>query len=422
MSDRRFTYTTPGKAPSYSDEENKAVLFCGRLLFSFTGIGDLGMGRETDVWLAERICEVIAEDEPQDQGAILQGIAAKGTQQFRKLRYRGHRHAFIGVGWARFNPPDPDTPPEPDQFQPYLALISNFHDNGQPLDRAQTDFSVWCRVLQPDEGGFVLDVPKHLSQAEADQLTRELAVADQARDAEALINIMGGQIREVAKREDGVGEGVMINRLARATLGRAPGHFVIAGGPLADTQTFLYVPPSGDTTVQLGPVTTCGGGITKNFRAEPLPADAPPIPRPEPTLPDDPPGLVRRWYLAPIAMVDSPFGKAYTAETLGRGGSSVIPTHEQGHPEHGQPKHDVALVLVSSDNHGPLEDDPRIYPVADLVDLDRPVAELDETKKGWINVVAEKRQVSIEGPAREVLRRIGEQLQPGFDENNYWVK
>jgi hypothetical protein len=98
-----------------------------------------------------------------------------------------------------------------------------------------------------------------------------------------------------------------------------------------------------------------------------------------------------------------------------------MPSHEQGHPRHGRPKHDVALVLVSSDDHGPLEGDPRIYPVADLVDLDRPVAELDETKRGWIQAAAELRQVSPEGSARDVVRRLGEQLQAGFDEQNYWV-
>jgi hypothetical protein len=151
-------------------------------------------------------------------------------------------------------------------------------------------------------------------------------------------------------------------------------------------------------------------------------ADAPPIPRPGPTLPDDPQRLVRRWYLAPIVIIDSPFGKAYTAETLGRGGSAVMPSHEEGHPKHGHPKHEVAFVLVSSDNHGPLVDDPRIYPIADLVDSDRPVAELDDTKRAWINSVAEHRQLSTDGLVREVVRRVGQQLHPDFDETNHWVK
>jgi hypothetical protein len=91
-------------------------------------------------------------------------------------------------------------------------------------------------------------------------------------------------------------------------------------------------------------------------------------------------------------------------------------------PQHGQPKHDVALVVVSSDDHDPLEADARIYPVADLVDLDRPVADLEETKRKWIAAVTEHRQVASDGLARDVVRRLGQQLQPDFDESNYWVK
>jgi hypothetical protein len=268
-------------------------------------------------------------------------------------------------------------------------------------------------VLQDGEG-YVLDVPNHLSHQERDQLAADLGAADRVRNPEALIDVMAAQIKSVAQRVDEVGEGLMINRLPRSTLGNPPGHMVIASGPLADSQTFLYVPPSGETTVQLGPVTTCGQGVTSGFRAEPIPEGFT-IPKPGPTLPDDPPGLVRRWYLTPVigrGTVDAPF----QADTLGRGGSTVLPSREDGHPQH-----EVALVLVSSKDHGPLEADARIYPIGDLVDLDRPVSELDGTKRAWIDAVSKLRQVSSEGSVRDVLHRIGLQLQDGFDESNYWA-
>ena len=113
-----------------------------------------------------------------------------------------------------------------------------------------------------------------------------------------MVQALGDQIRSVSNRADAVGEGLMISVLPRATLGSAPGILAVASGPLADAQTFLYVPPSGDTTVQLGPVTTCGGGIAR-FEAKPLPADYE-RPAPPPTLASDPPGHARRWYLAPV--------------------------------------------------------------------------------------------------------------------------
>src|SRR5204862_3896275 len=122
-----------------------------------------------------------------------------------------------------------------------------------------------------------------------------------ARDLTAMVNILGGTVRGVAARDEGVGEGLMINCLPQTTLGTTE-LMVVASEPLPDAQTFLYVPPSGDTTIQLGPISTCGGTIISGFRAEPIPPGTPPpmIPS-EASLPDDPPGLVRRWYLVPIA-------------------------------------------------------------------------------------------------------------------------
>jgi hypothetical protein len=420
VSDRRFTYMRGDEVLRRDDENNKAILFCGRLMFSFTGFGDLGTERQTDLWLANRICDVIAEaTQPGDQGAVLQGVAAKATELFRKLRYRGQRHAFIGAGWARFNPDQPQAPASPNEMQPYLALISNFHDGSRELSTASTEFSLFVRVLGSDEKVLVFDAPQHLSSIETQELANELAAADGAPSA--MVNALAGRVRIVAARDPGVGAGLMINSLARSALGSPAGFMALASEPLADAQTFLYVPPSGDTAIQLGPVATCGRGVISGFRSEPIPPDTEPPTRPGPTLLGDPPGLVRRWYLVPVAgsgTNDDP----YRAETLGHGGSALIPSHPEGHPRHGHPKHDVALVLVSSDDHGPLEADPRIYPVADLIELDLPVDELDANKRGWIDGVTEVRQVAGDGLVRDVVRRLGQQLEPDFNEESYWVK
>ena len=421
VSDRRFTYMRGRELVKRDDENNKAILFCGRLMFAFTGFGDLGMERQTDVWLANRICDVIAETkQPGDQANVLQGIGAKTTDLFRKPRYRGQRHAFVGAGWVRFNADLPGTPASPGEMQPYMALISNFHDEARELSTASSEFSVFVRVLGLDENVLVFDAPHHLSSIEMQQLTSELTAADRA--PVTMVHALAGWLRTVAARDPNVGRGLMINYLPRSALAPGQAFTAIASGPLADVQTFLYVPPSGDTTVQLGPVTTCGGGVMSGFRSEPIPPEDEPPPRPGPTLPDDPPGLVRRWYLVPVAgsgTNDDP----YHAETLGRGGSALLPSHPSDHPRQGHPKHDVALVLVSSDDHGPLEADPRIYPIADLTDLDLPVAELDATKRAWIESVTDVRGVAVadDGPVRDAVRRLGQQLEPDFDEKNFWV-
>lgn len=415
VSDRRFTFTrADGSLVSRNDERNKAVLFCGRLLFGFAGRGDLGLKRSTDLWLADRICSVLAEHPNADQGGLLRGIADVATELFA-TGYRGQRHAFVGVGWARFGGDPTMAPARPEEFQPYLAGISNFHDaDGRELDTVQDRFSIFLRVLPPGGGGFVFDLPRHLSQPETDQLAARLEAADRVRSVETLVEILANQIHAVADRDPGVGRGLMISILPRRGLGDPSGFTALAGGPTAEAQTFLYVPPSGDTTIQLGPVATCGNGVIAGFRSEPIP-DGRERPATPPTLPQDPPGLVRRWYLVPVAgsgTHDDP----YRAETLGHSASAHLPSREDGHPRHA-----VALAVVSAVNHKELEDHPEIQPLADLADLDAQVADLPAKKHRWLEAVAEIRGVPLEGRARDVIRRIGEQLEPGFNEAGYWT-
>jgi hypothetical protein len=91
------------------------VLFCGRLFFGFTGRGDLGRSRRTDLWLAERIAEIVSGSHGGDQGTLLRGVATTATELFAKA-YRGQRHAFIAVGWARFGARATNEPGEAAEF------------------------------------------------------------------------------------------------------------------------------------------------------------------------------------------------------------------------------------------------------------------------------------------------------------------
>ena len=63
VSDRRFTYMRGRELVKRDDENNKAYpVLAGRLMFAFTGFWPPGYRqRQTDVWLANRICDVIAE-------------------------------------------------------------------------------------------------------------------------------------------------------------------------------------------------------------------------------------------------------------------------------------------------------------------------------------------------------------------------
>jgi hypothetical protein len=416
VSDRRFTYTGPdGLVRSRNDEKNKSVLFCGRLMFGFAGRGDLGSKRRSDLWLAQAICEAVESDGPTDQGQILRAIAEKCTALFRRA-YRGERHAFVGAGWAHFVESESDpSPVSQADYRPYLATISNFHDGeGKELPDVNDEFGIWLRPLLPGEGGFVWAVPHHLSQAELALLTKRLASADSARSPLMIAEYLAGQIKTVATRDPGVGEGLMISVLPRASLGLVPGIMALAGPPDSESQSFLYVPPSGDTTIQLGPVTTCGGGVTSGFEAKPIPEDFELPTRPA-TLPEDPPGLVRRWYLAPI-IGSGTEADPYMVETLGQGGSGPIESGADG-----RPCHERTVVLISSSDHSQLLADPRIQAICDLSDLDSEVGDVGQEKFGWIEAASAAHGVRDIGVVRDVLRQIGERYQENFDEANFWV-
>jgi hypothetical protein len=271
VSDRRFTFVNPdGSVQRRDDESNKMVLFCGRIMFGFTGRGDLGMERQTDMWLANRIGEIDAAQGEPSQLGLLSGIAKKLTDLFKKRRYRGHRHAFVAAAWARMQPAAPSQPARPDEMTPYLAYISNFHNaNGDELGTVSASFEVFVRPLSNGEPVAIMGAPAHLSDPELQMLEREFTEASGHGDREAMIGILGSKIREVAGRDENVGEGLMISIFPRSSIGNREGLY-IAGAMEGDLRSFLYVPPSDDVSVQLGPVFTCGQGIASGFEARGL--------------------------------------------------------------------------------------------------------------------------------------------------------
>jgi hypothetical protein len=109
------------------DMANKAVLYCGRLAFSYTGVADMGPRQQrTDEWLAE----VLSRAPGQTQALRL--VAEEASARFKVLASMLPeellRHEFVGVGWARF-------PPEHREFEPYYCWISNVRDaSGQLMD------------------------------------------------------------------------------------------------------------------------------------------------------------------------------------------------------------------------------------------------------------------------------------------------
>jgi hypothetical protein len=252
VSDRRLVRIREGAAVRADDERNKAVTWCGRLAFAYAGLAELGREKQTDIWLANRLSESEAAlEQGSDQGDLLGAVAQRATRYFegpRISRFSAEmrRHAFVGVGWARFDGED--------DVSPYLALVSNFHDpeDGTELAEARPAFGLSMRRLEPGQGGHVMPVGYPLPQSEIDELSGRLAGAD--ADDIALVAVLADKVREAAAASELVGRGLLVNVIPRG------GH----GDEQAERTTFLRVFPEDELPgTPYRPIDVCGGGITR---------------------------------------------------------------------------------------------------------------------------------------------------------------
>jgi hypothetical protein len=271
VSDRRLVWlSSDGKIVRGDDHRNKAILWCNRLAFAYTGLAELGPYREpTDEWLARELREWWVESGgvEQRQDALLAAIADRATAAVRRPRIaRGvpphlRRHAFVGTGWARFD--------EKGCMAPYIAQVHNFPTSKEAKAPAAGAFGV--SVIRLPERAK----PIHVSWLGQELEAPETALLEQLRRSDPAsrgygayaASLMVDIVRSVADRNELVGHGVLVNSLPRWAI--RPGEsetFLIAGEPEPDQLTFLYVPSDGDPVAR-APRYVCEGRELANFQA-----------------------------------------------------------------------------------------------------------------------------------------------------------
>ena len=272
VSDRRLVWLDPAnRIIRKDDERNKAVVWCNRLAFAYTGLAELGPMREaTDEWLARELAEswVDAGAADQSQDAVMAAIADRATAAMKRPRIaRGipahqRRHAFVGVGWARFK--------EEDAMTPYIAQIHNFPQSSNHQTAAADEFGVTILRLPPgDKQIFVNWIGQELDDP-ARRLLDELKRGDPQSRAYGsyAAGVMVDIIRTVAANNEFVGRGLLINSLPRWAI--HPGEtttFLLASGPTNEQLTFLHLPHDQRDAVIRGPRYVCEGRQIANFNA-----------------------------------------------------------------------------------------------------------------------------------------------------------
>lgn len=248
VSDRRVTLQhADGRREIREEPLTKAVVFCDRAIFGFTGYAQVDLKR-SDLWIAEQLREV------QDLGDGFDRMRSRLTQVWKRPQYRGG-HTITAAGF-KLNGDGTTTP--------YYAVVTNQFADGEWLAKPTNDFR-WLYELAPDKTVGVFAAPGWLSAERLQVLRAEVAATESLDTA---VGLVVTAIREVAAAHDEVGADLLLSVLPRSSVGR-PEVLLLTGGPPGETPTFHYLPADEDP-VQYGPTFVCNGSVLSGLTVKPL--------------------------------------------------------------------------------------------------------------------------------------------------------
>jgi hypothetical protein len=253
VSDRRLVFLNgPNAGKRKDDNTNKAVVICNRVAFAYTGLAEI-LNQHTDDWLLETVQGII----PYRPLVTFNTIAHAATEEFKKIRVtrREKRHAFVGVGWAKFKADG--------VLEPYACSISNaLDDNWYWLDEARDDFRVRIDPL-PKGMDFAFECTgQQVDRSTKRWLGRQLrkCLARGTSESMTLIRIMGECIHRIAAHNVAVGNGLTALSIPFAATASLKGLTIPLGPPYPkDCVLSFYYPAERFEAIYYGPHYTCGG-------------------------------------------------------------------------------------------------------------------------------------------------------------------
>lgn len=135
--------------------------------------------------------------------------------------------------------------------------------------------------------------------------------------------------------------------------------------------------------------------------------------------------MAKRYYLCDIIGTGDEFDPYRPAVAdLGVNWVGSIPTHPEGHTQHGHPVHSWALVLVAAKDHAAVRAHAGVDALPDFP-LDGKVSAINAATKGLMKAALTSRGLNADAIVdekdgfREVIRGIGQSADPVFDENRF---
>jgi hypothetical protein len=251
VSDRRVTLEhADGRREIREEPLTKAVVYCDRAVFGFTGYAEVDL-RRSDLWIADQLKDV------RDLGEGFDRMRDRLSVIFRRPRYRAG-HTVTAAGFKLNN--DGTT-------TPFYAIVTNQFADGQWLVKPAKEFRCLIELALAGAVG-VFAAPGWLAGARLQSLQEEVAAADTLEGAVASVV---SAMREVAAAHDEVGPDLLLSVLPRSSVAK-PEILLLTGGPPGETPTFHYLAADGDP-VQYGPTFVCNGSIMSGLVVKPLSED-----------------------------------------------------------------------------------------------------------------------------------------------------
>lgn len=253
VSDRRVTMIEADGSRTTRDEPaTKAVVFCNRAVFGYTGHAVVDR-KPTNDWIADQLKDV------EDLG---EGFDRMRGRLNRIWERRWYRRSGVGVTITASGfklEPDGST-------TPYYAVVSNEIKDGQWVTEPRNRFE-WHVSTAPPNVMAIFASP--IGWLSAERRQRLWTDVHSAPSLDAAIGAVAESIREVAADHMEVGNDLMVSVLPQSTVRDNPST-VLTGGPPGDgSPTFHYLPSDGDPVVY-GPTYVCGGSVMTDFTVGPI--------------------------------------------------------------------------------------------------------------------------------------------------------
>lgn len=258
VSDRRLVTLPDGQLRD--DDTNKAVVFCGRMVFAYTGLAKLENNEGTDVWLTK----VLSDPSCRSLSDAVNTIRTRATETFQEIPLSAERkrHTFVGIGWTRNSLEEP--------FRPIICAISNYEDEqGNISSRARDEFTNRIFILQESDTFDFLSTRQQLPANFKTELVRNVRRCVKRQcGPQPITRLLAVGIRKVAVDNKNVGDNLLAVSFPKSAIG-SPDFLMVSGSPLIDVPSFLYIPAHQTDGIEYGPNVACKGWGMTEFRITP---------------------------------------------------------------------------------------------------------------------------------------------------------